>query len=86
MQRLQLYLTDEQKRRISQRANETGRSQAEVVRAILDRGLGILRGPDERLAAVDVTAGLLRDHPDWPEWLRDVRGTDASDRLGSLGL
>ena len=39
-----------------------------------------------RVAAIEETAGLLADAPDWPEWLRMVRGTDAEGRLLDLGL
>jgi hypothetical protein len=41
---------------------------------------------DDRLAAVDDTTGVFPDAPDWPEWLADVRGATADDRLRELGL
>jgi hypothetical protein len=43
---------------------------------------------DEWLAAVDESAGLLADKPDWPEWpewLAWMR-TGVDDRLRDLGL
>jgi plasmid stability protein len=86
MQRTQIYLSEEQRRRLARRAADAGTSQAETIRRILDRALGINRGPDERLDAVDATAGVLSDHPDWPEWLRAVRGRGTSKRLRELGL
>lgn len=86
MQRLQLYLTDVQRELIAERARDSDRSQAEVVREILDRGLGIDRGVEEALAAVDATAGMLREAPDWPDWLAAVRARPADERLRELGL
>lgn len=86
MRRMQLYLTEEQRRRIAQRAEDVGVSQAEVVRRILDAGLGIDAGARERVAAVDATAGILAGHPDWPEWLGQVRARPAAERLRDLGL
>jgi hypothetical protein len=38
------------------------------------RELGILRGGGDQVAIVNATAGVLAGHPDWPEWLADVRG------------
>ncbi len=86
MQRTQVYLTEEQRRRIARRAADAGVSQAEVIRRILDQALGIGEGRDERRAAVLATAGILADAPDWPEWLRRVRGDGADARLRALGL
>ena len=86
MHRTQVYLTDEQRQQLARRAADEGTSQAEVIRRILDRELGILRGTNDRVAVVDATAGVLADHPDWPEWLADVRGAGSSERLRHLGL
>lgn len=86
MRRTQMYLTDAQRSRLAARARADGVSEAEVIRRILDEGLGIHAPDDDRLAAVDETAGLLADAPDWPEWLRDVRGRGADERLRELGL
>jgi hypothetical protein len=38
----------------------------------------------ERVAVVDATAGLLRDAPDWPEWLASVRAGTADERTPEL--
>jgi hypothetical protein len=86
MHRTQVYLTEEQRRRLALRAADDGTSQAEVIRRILDRELGILRGVGDQVAIVNATAGVLADHPDWPEWLADVRGLGSSERLRQLGL
>jgi Ribbon-helix-helix protein, copG family len=85
MERTQIYLSTEQKRQIARLAKDEGISQAELVRRILDRGLGFDDGVAARVAAVDATAGLLPDAPDWPEWLNEVRGNSADERLTSLG-
>ena len=67
----QMYLTNAQRRSLAARARAEDVSEAEVLR---------------RMAAVDETAGLLADAPDWPEWLRSVRGQGADHRLRELGL
>lgn len=81
-----MYLTNAQRKRLSARARASGVSEGEVIRRILDDALGLAGGADARLAAVDETAGLLADAPDWPEWLRRVRGRGADARLRELGL
>ena len=86
MERTQIYLSTEQRRQIGRRAKDEGISQAEVIRRILDQALGFDNGAADRVAAIDATAGVLPDAPDWPEWLDDVRGNSAADRLSSLGL
>jgi predicted DNA-binding protein len=86
MRRTQLYLTDEQRERIAQRAEDAGVSQAEIVRRLIDEALGLGSDMGDRLDAVDATSGILADHPDWKEWLADVRGGDARERLEELGL
>lgn len=86
MQRTQIYLTDEQRRRIALLAKDAGVSQAEVVRRMLDHALGFDDGAHDRVAAIEATAGLLADAPDWPDWLAHVRTRTANERLASLGL
>jgi len=86
MQRTQIYLTDEQRRRIGQLAKDGKVSQAEVIRRVLDHALGFDDGGDDRVAAIDATAGVLADSPDWPEWLAHVRTGTADERLAALGL
>jgi hypothetical protein len=84
MRRLQLYLTDEEREAVASRASDQGISQAEVVRRILDGGLGLKKDQDDRLAAVRETAGVAPDRPDWREWLTSVRGAGAGARLKDL--
>jgi hypothetical protein len=79
MRRTQLYLTDEQRGKLRS-------SEAEVVRRILARTLGGPNIREQRLAAVEDTAGLLTDAPDWPDWLASVRGKGVDRRLKELGL
>ena len=81
-----MYLTDEQRRRLAQRAKDAGTSEAAVVRQILDEALGIERSTEEILAALDAAFGCCKDYPDWPEWLAAVRGKGADARLKELGL
>jgi hypothetical protein len=87
MRRTQIYLTDEQSARIARLADDRHVSKAEIIRHILDEGLGIGdEDADAARAAIEATAGLCRDYPDWPEWLDSVRGRTADERLSSLGL
>ncbi len=82
-----MYLTDEQRKRLARRAKDAGVSEAEIVRQILDDALDIDNGKDELLAALEATAGICKDYPDWPEWLAQVRGGKGADaRLKELGL
>lgn len=86
MRRTQMYLTNAQRSRLSARARIEGVSEGAVIRRILDEALGLTEDEDARVAAVDETAGILADAPDWPEWLREVRGATADGRLRELGL
>jgi hypothetical protein len=81
-----MYLTEEQRSKLASLAKIEGVSEAEVVRRILDRALGMPDAREERLTAVDETAGLLAGAPDWPEWLARVRRHGADQRLNELGL
>lgn len=81
-----MYLTDEQRDRIARRAEDAGVSQAEIIRRILDEALGLGDDIDDRLRAVEETAGVLEDHPSWPDWLAAVRGRPTAERLEEMGL
>ena len=81
-----MYLTEAQRHRLASRARAEGVSEAEVIRRLLDEALGLDGDGDERAAAVEEAAGILGDAPDWPEWLRQVRGRGADERLRDLGL
>ncbi len=74
MRRFQVYLTEEQRKRLRRKADDKGTSEAEVVRRILDEALSLADSRHERVAAIRATAGLLANAPDWPEWLASVRG------------
>jgi hypothetical protein len=82
-----MYLTDDQRKLIAQRAEDAGVSQAEIIRQILDEALGIDDGRDELMEALQSTFGICRDYPPWEEWLASVRGTEggADARLKRLG-
>jgi hypothetical protein len=87
MYRTQIYITDEQERRIAARAADAGVSKAQVIRRMLDEGLGIDDGAEARRRAIRATAGTLPDADDWQSWLARVRGTGtgADERLRRLG-
>lgn len=86
MRRTQIYLTDEQRRRLASRAKGSGRSEAAVVREVLDEALGIAGSADVAAEIIRSTSGALPDAPDWPAWLKRVRGRTMSERLEDLGL
>ena len=81
-----MYLTDEQRKRLAQRAKDAGTSEAAVIRQILDEALGIDDGAQARLDAVQSVFGICKDYPGWEEWLAYVRGTEggADERLRKL--
>jgi hypothetical protein len=81
-----MYLSDAQRTRLAARARADRVSEGEVIRRILDEALGLQGDVAARLAAVDETAGVLASAPDWPDWLRRVRGDGAVKRLRRLGL
>jgi ribbon-helix-helix CopG family protein len=84
MQRTQVYLTEDQARRLAELAAERGVSKARALRWALDTALGTGDPESEARAAILATAGLLPDYPDWPEWQREVRGRTAAERLDEL--
>jgi predicted DNA-binding protein len=67
--RTQIYLTDEQRRRIKEVASAEGVSMAEVIRRALDGYLDEQAEPDKALAA---TFGVAKDFevPSRDEWER----------------
>lgn len=85
MLRTQIYITAEQEARIARQAQDADVSKAEVIRRILDAGLGIDDGTTARIDAIRATAGALGDEDDWETWLARVRSTGADDRLDALG-
>ncbi len=84
MRRTQIYITDEQERRLAARAADAGLPKAEVIRRLLDQGLELDDGREARLRAINATAGILPGAADWPAWLARVRGDGAAARLGRL--
>lgn len=73
MRRTQIYISEEEERRIASRVEDAVASKAEIIRRLLDRGLGIDDGAGPRMRAIDETFGVLPGAPHWPEWLAKVR-------------
>lgn len=86
MKRTQIYITDEQDRRVAEMALDRRVSKAEVIRQILDGGLDTGDPESEAVATIRATAGICADYPDWPEWLAEARGRGADARLRDVGL
>ena len=85
MRRTQIYITDDQERRIAARAADAGVSKAQVIRRMLDEGLGIDDGAEARWRAILLPPGCPPDAQDWETWLAGVRGGGAYARLERLG-
>ncbi len=81
MKRTQVYLTQEQDRRLGEIAEDRGTSRAGALRWALDTVLETGDPEAEARAVILSTAGVLADYPDWPEWQRSVRGRTAAERL-----
>ncbi len=81
MKRTQVYLTTGQDRRLAEVARDRGISKAGSLRWALDTALNTGDAEAEARAIIEATAGILSDHPDWPEWQRQVRGRTAAERL-----
>lgn len=58
--------------------------KAEIIRDLLDHGLGIDDGEETRRRAIIATAGAAAEEDDWPTWLARVRGGSAAERLDRL--
>ena len=85
MKRTQVYLTEEQDRRLAEIAEERGTSRASALRWALDSVLETGDVEAEARAVILATAGSLADYPDWPDWQRTVRGRTAAQRLDEQG-
>lgn len=60
MQRTNIYLSEEQIARLDEVAAARRSSRADVVRELIDDGLATLAStPDERVAAIDISFGVL---------------------------
>jgi len=74
MKRTQIYITEEQDRRLTDLAADRRVPKAAVIRQILDAALETGDAEVEGRAAIVASAGICADYPDWPQWLRAVRG------------
>jgi sulfite reductase beta subunit-like hemoprotein len=87
MRRTQIYLTEEQRRQLDQRARDAGVPMAEVVRSILDEALGLDEAVEARRQAAEQAFGALQDDETWQEFMARVRRPGgANARLRELGL
>lgn len=78
MVRTQITLTTEQKRRLDQRAAETGLSMSELVRRAVDEVYGRQqRSLEADLAAIDAAFGAWKDRDfDGEEYVERLRAVD----------
>lgn len=61
MQRTNIFLTDEQQRRLDRRAKEQGVSKSGLIRMILDEALAITQGSATPEQAIEATSGIWSD-------------------------
>lgn len=64
MQRTNIFLTDEQQRRLDRRAKEDGVSKSGLIRMILDEALDITRASASPEQAIEATSGIWSDRDD----------------------
>jgi metal-responsive CopG/Arc/MetJ family transcriptional regulator len=64
MQRTNIFLTEEQQRRLDRRAREEGVSKSSLVRQILDEALDITHTRVSAEDAIGATAGIWADRDD----------------------
>ena len=83
MKRTNIYLTEEQDRRLATRARALSVSKAEVVRRLLDEGLGIAEVTDID-QALEASFGIWSDRSQ--KEIEDLRTWRDSDRFDRLGL
>lgn len=61
MQRTNIFLTDEQQRRLDRRAKEQGLSKSGLIRMILDEALAITHASAKPEQAIEATSGIWAD-------------------------
>ncbi len=83
MKRTNIYLTEEQDRLIARQARALSVSKAEVVRRLLDTGLGIAEAVDVE-KALESSFGLWADRTQ--QEIDDIRSWRERDRFDRLGL
>jgi len=83
MHRTNIYLSEEQHRRIGTMAASDGVTRAAVVRRLIDAALGAATGPSTD-SALEASFGIWAGRPD--EEVGSALGWRRSDRFGRLGL
>jgi Arc/MetJ-type ribon-helix-helix transcriptional regulator len=78
MIRKQIYITEEQDEALALQAEETNRSQSELIREAIDHILAE-RERHRRSATLRATAGLWSDRTDLPDW--ETLRREGDDRL-----
>jgi len=80
MRRTQIYLDEEQNRRLTEQAMATGRTKSDLIREAVDRFLDIPLTEEERLArfraAADAAFGIAPYLEDGATYVRTLRDND----------
>ena len=63
MVRTQIYLTEEEHRRVRRLAKTSGRKQSEIIRSAIDEFLGKM-GPEDKLLRVRKAKGIWKNRKD----------------------
>lgn len=73
MVRKQLFITREQDKLLKQRSRETGRAEADLIRAGIDRELGLAEAEDDWRTRLMSYAGALKDNEGLEETIAENR-------------
>lgn len=84
--RTQIYLGDDEIALLQRAERETGASRSELIRRAIRGTFGDTQAADERVAALQRTAGAWKSSfPTGSRFVETVRG-DLNDRLRALGM
>ena len=85
MGRTQIYLGETELDLLDRASRETGASRSELIRRAV-RGAFGSKGKDQRLQALQVSAGSWRDRPGGSEYVDAIRSGNLNERLARLGV
>lgn len=85
MGRAQIYLGEDELELLDRASRETGASRSELIRRAVRSTFGA-SGREERLRALEATAGSWRRGESGADYVDSVRGGDLGERLARLGV
>lgn len=85
MSRTQVYLGEDELELLDRASARTGASRSELIRRAVQATFGE-RAKDERLRALQASAGSWRGQESGAEYVDALRGGDLNERLSRLGV